>query len=196
MRSILLGMTYEQRIRQEVERVCGTRELVQLHCSPEEPESFEVGRVVRVSRTAATVEMFGASGRPDGMRSVEIEIIVGITIGGAYLEMVRAMIEAGPERLASVAVMPSEDGHVGMLRAAMDAQVPVTLRFEEESVAGFVREVGEDWASIAQTDEDTGADAGTRIVPLDGLDRIFVGGHEEMRLAFVARERMLRDQLG
>lgn len=193
MRSMLFSMTYEQRIRQELQRVEGTDEWICIHSTPSEPDAFEVGRVMRVGSEAVLLDSVDSKGRNNGSRSIEFEIIRGLTIGGSYIASLRLLRETlPPPRYIDVAEPTPE----GTLRAAQAEGLAVNVRLAEETVGGFVCEVGEEWVAIDQIDGDTGEDEGLRIVSLDDLERVFVGGEDEMRLTALARARQLADEIG
>ncbi|RYG31685.1 hypothetical protein EON81_22330 [bacterium] len=186
-------MTYEQRIRQELERVCGTEEWISIHCSPEDPEAFEVVLIARVGSETVLAHSFDTLGKPNGSRSITFEDIVGVTIGGYYLDSLKILRDTMPEKIH---VPVDGDGHEGILRAAQKAGLVVSLRLEEETVQGFVREVGEGWTAISEIEEEEGGDGGLRIVSLDEAERVFIGGKDEMRLAALFRARQMRDSIG
>ncbi|RYG87359.1 hypothetical protein EON77_02225 [bacterium] len=186
-------MTYEQRIRQELERVCGTEEWICLHCSPENASAFEVVLVTRVGSETVSAHSFSTTGRPSGSRSITFEDILGITTGGYYLENLKILRDTLPE---SIHVPLDGAGHDGLLRVAQERGLVVSVRLEDETVQGFVREVGEDWTAIAEIHEEEGGDGGVRIVSLEAAERVFVGGEDEMRLATLFRARQMRDSIG
>ena len=176
-----------------MKRVCGTDEWICIHCNPEDTEAFEVGIISRVTTSLVVFHAMDTRGRDNGSRSVTFEHIMGVTIGGSYIEnlkVYRSTLES------VVSVTPQEDGHEGMLRAAQTAGLTVSLRLPDETLQGYVREVGEGWTAIATIDSDEGLDSGLQIVSLEDAERVFVGGEDEMMLAALFRARQMRDSIG
>lgn len=186
-------MTYEQRIRQELERVAGSDEWIMIHCLPDDRDAFEVGIVRRITLKTVFVDMIDTRGRDEGSRSIAFDAIVGLTVGGAYIQNLKILREMSP---APMRVDPTGDGHEGILRAAERAGLVVSIKLPDETVQGFVREVGDGWTAIEQIQEEDGADNGLRLLDLEEAERVFVGGEDETRLAAFAQARRIRESIG
>lgn len=188
-------MTYEERLRQEFDPLIGTDEIVRLHLYSN-GHSFVTGRLLGYDEEVATLRRVSRdSSGPESIMTVEMKFVIQVMWGSRYFQALRSLQRRGIQPLPEGTDLGSGEGHLGILRSAHEQNLLVSIVTAGGEDRGFVLEIGEGWFALARVSTNDGADEGIRIVPIQSVESIAIGGIVEMGLAFLAREWAIRRQL-
>ncbi|RYG48997.1 hypothetical protein EON79_02805 [bacterium] len=180
-------MSFSKRLRERLEAAAETGELVAIHVDHSEPDAFIVGVAERIDSKGFLFSMINSEGRHDGFQPTEWDDVFAFHADSEYLASVSALHRnPTPNRPAEWIELPSDPEDA--LRYAREHRLVVSVRHENESHQGFVRNVGKGWMEIDIVIE-TGQIDGHFLLNLENVSHVRIGGKEERELEHLHRLR-------
>lgn len=161
---------------------------VAIYAASDHDESYEVGFIHDVDSHDVTLNCLTSKGEPDGRRVYRLDDITRIDSGDAYVAKIEllyqyrdSVFEREFRPAAPSASLKSQ------LTFAMEHRTVVYLTDGDDTgVAGFVAEVGEDFAQIQKINA-KGEPDGESMMLFDAVQKVYVGRRNEQVLEFLYR---------
>ncbi|RYG30611.1 hypothetical protein EON81_24590 [bacterium] len=180
-------MSFIDRLREHLESAAQKGELTAIYVDPGQPDAFIVGIAEKIGSEGFLFNMVSPKGGPDGYQPTQWEDVITFHADSEYLGRVAALRnQPTPDQPPHWFELPSDPK--AALQYAKDHRLAVSVRDGLESYQGFVRDMGKDWIEINVVIE-SGQIDGHYLLDLDRLDRIRIGGRDELEMEHLHRLR-------